>query len=105
MTTQRSTVGAAGGSKPPSSSPSAAIVKIENFAFQPRNLQIKAGTTVTWVNDDDVPHTASSTTTPQAFDSGALDTDDRYSFTFTQPGSFAYFCKVHPHMTGTVVVQ
>src|SRR5579862_4109143 len=65
-------------------------VKIENFAFLPRELHIDVGTTVTWQNADDVPHTATSKDDPQIFDSGALDTDDKFSFTFSKPGKYAY---------------
>ena len=83
----------------------AVTVKIENFAFLPKELNIAAGTTVTWQNADDVPHTATSKDDPQVFDSGPLDTDDKFSFTFSKPGKYAYYCKVHPHMTGVVVVK
>jgi plastocyanin len=78
-------------------------VKIDNFAFLPQRLAVKAGTTVTWTNADDSPHTVVSGT--KLFKSKALDTDDRFSFTFTTPGAYDYFCSVHPHMTGTVVVE
>lgn len=80
-------------------------VSIDNFAFKPRELSVAAGTTITWVNHDDVPHTATGSGEQPAFDSKALDTDDKYSFTFTKPGTYKYFCKVHTHMTGTVVVK
>jgi plastocyanin len=86
-------------------SQAAAVVKIENFAFEPKELDIAVGTTVTWSNADDVPHTATSKDEPSAFDSGALDTDEKFSFTFSKAGTFAYYCKVHPHMTGVVVVK
>jgi plastocyanin len=82
-----------------------ATVKIENFTFEPRELQIAVGTTVTWQNADDVPHTATSKDDPQTFDSGALDTDDKFSYTFTKPGRYAYYCKVHPHMQGVITVK
>jgi plastocyanin len=78
-------------------------VKIDNFAFLPQRLVVKAGTTVTWINADDSPHTVASST--KLFKSKALDTDDRFAFTFTTPGVHEYFCSVHPHMTGTVVVE
>lgn len=78
-------------------------VKIANFTFSPPELKVKAGTTVTWVNADDIPHTVTSTT--QAFRSKPLDTDDKFSFTFTTPGSYKYFCSLHPHMTGMIVVE
>ena len=64
---------------------------------------MKAGTTVTWTNQDDIPHTVTSTT--KQFKSKALDTDDKFSFTFTTPGSYEYFCSLHTHMTGTIVVE
>jgi plastocyanin len=80
-------------------------VAIDNFNFTPRELSVSVGDTVTWVNHDDVPHTASSSDDPAAFDSKALDTDDKYSFTFAKPGTYKYYCKVHPHMTGSVVVR
>jgi plastocyanin len=83
----------------------AVTVTIENFAFIPKEVDITAGTTVTWQNADDVPHTATSKGDVQIFDSGPLDTDDKFSFTFNQPGTYAYYCKVHPHMTGVVVVK
>ena len=78
-------------------------VKIDDFAFLPQRLAVKAGTTVTWINADDSPHTVASNT--KLFKSKALDTDDRFSFTFTTPGVYEYFCSVHPHMTGAVVVE
>ena len=80
-----------------------AKVKIDNFTFEPRKLTIKAGTTVTWKNEDDIPHTVASAT--KAFKSKALDTDDSFSFTFATPGTYEYFCSLHPHMTGTIVVE
>ena len=85
--------------------PATVSVRIDNFSFQPRTLDVAVGTTVTWQNADDVPHTASSSGERQVFDSGALDTDDKFSFTFSKPGKYAYFCKVHPHMTGVVIVK
>ena len=78
-------------------------VTIDNFTFNPQRLTIKAGTTVIWTNQDDIPHTVASTT--KAFKSKVLDTDDKFSFTFTTPGEYAYFCSLHPHMTGTIVVE
>jgi amicyanin len=80
-----------------------AEVTIDNFTFSPQTLTIKAGTKVTWMNRDDIPHIIASTT--KAFKSPALDTDDSYSFTFTTAGNYEYFCTLHPHMTGTVVVE
>jgi plastocyanin len=80
-----------------------AEVHIENSAFTPQRLTVKAGATVTWLNDDDIPHTVASST--KLYKSKALDTNDRFSFTFTTPGTYEYFCSLHPHMTGTVVVE
>ena len=78
-------------------------VKIDNFAFAPQRVVVKAGTTVTWINDDDIPHTVASST--KLFKSNALDTKDQFSFTFTTAGAYEYFCSLHPHMTGTIVVE
>ena len=78
-------------------------VKIDNFAFAPQRVVVAAGTTVTWTNADDAPHTIVSTT--KLFKSSALDTEDKFSFTFATPGTYDYFCSLHPHMTGTVVVE
>ena len=78
-------------------------VKIENFTFDPPRLLVKPGTMVTWINEDDIPHTITSTT--KIFRSKALDTDDRFSFTFSMPGVYEYFCSLHPHMKGTIVVE
>jgi plastocyanin len=66
-------------------------------------LTVKAGTTVTWVNQDDIPHALASNA--KVFKSKALDTDDKFSFTFAAPGIYDYFCSMHPHMTGTIVVE
>src|SRR5580704_4970218 len=78
-------------------------VKIDNFTFAPQSLTLKVGTTVTWINEDDIPHTVAAT--GKAFRSKVLDTDDKFSFTFTTAGTFEYFCSLHPHMTGTIVVE
>ena len=82
----------------------AAAVSIDNFTFSPQQLTVKAGTTVTWTNKDDIPHGIAAT--GNTFKrSAAMDTDDSYSFTFTTPGTYQYFCYIHPHMTGTIVVE
>ncbi|HLN38915.1 MAG TPA: cupredoxin family copper-binding protein [Xanthobacteraceae bacterium] len=82
----------------------AAAVGIDNFTFNPQTVTVKAGTTVTWTNKDDIPHGIA--TTNNAFKrSQALDTDDSFSFTFSTPGTYQYFCYIHPHMTGTIVVE
>src|SRR5262245_1034122 len=86
----------------PVSAADATVVKIGNFTFGPQELKIKAGTTITWTNEDDIPHTVVS---PNNFRSKVLDTDGTYSFTFTTPGTYKYFCSLHPHMTGTIVVE
>jgi plastocyanin len=78
-------------------------VKIDNFTFNAQQITVKAGDTVTWINHDDIPHTVTSKT--MAFRSKAMDTDDKFSFTFATPGKFEYFCSLHPHMTGTIVVE
>jgi len=80
-----------------------AAVEIDQFAFIPQRITVKAGTTVTWINEDDVPHTVASSS--KLFKSKALDTGDKFSFTFTTPGTYAYICSVHPYMTGAVVVE
>jgi plastocyanin len=77
--------------------------KIENFTFVPQRLTVKAGTTVTWTNADDIPHAVASTT--KAFKSNVLDSNDKFSFTFSNAGVYEYFCSLHPHMTGTIVVE
>jgi plastocyanin len=78
-------------------------VKIDNFSFGPATLTVATGTTVTWTNNDDVPHTVVSD--DKLFKSKALDTDDKFSYTFTKPGTYNYFCSVHPKMTAKVVVK
>ena len=78
-------------------------VMIDNFTFNPPKLTVTAGTTVTWDNEDDIPHTVASSA--RVFRSRALDTGDKYSFTFATPGVYEYFCSLHPHMTGTIVVE
>jgi plastocyanin len=80
-------------------------IVIDNFTFDPPQLTINTGTKVTWVNHDDVPHTATSTVKPRVFDSGTLDTDQKFSFVFTAPGTYDYFCAVHPKMTAQVIVK
>jgi plastocyanin len=78
-------------------------VKIDNFSFGPATLTVPTGATVTWTNRDDIPHTVVSE--DKAFKSKVLDTDEKFSFTFAKPGTYSYFCSVHPKMTGKVVVQ
>jgi plastocyanin len=83
--------------------PATVEVKIDNFSFGPGTLTVPVGTTVTWTNRDDIPHTVVST--EGVFKSKVLDTDEKYSFTFSKAGTFPYFCSIHPKMTGNVVVQ
>src|ERR1700680_4333018 len=85
--------------------PSAATagVKIDNFVFGPQTLTVPVGTTVTWTNSDDIPHT--SVSTEGVFKSNVLDTDEKFSYTFTKAGTYPYYCTIHPKMTGKVVVQ
>jgi amicyanin len=80
-----------------------ATVKIANFTFQAPVVTVKPGSTVTWVNDDDIPHTV--TANDKSFKSKVLDSGDKFSFTFAKPGEFGYFCSLHPHMTGKVIVR
>jgi len=78
-------------------------VKIDNFVFGPQTITVPAGTTVTWTNSDDIPHTAVST--DGVFKSKVLDTDEKFSYTFTKAGTYPYYCTIHPKMTGKIVVQ
>jgi len=82
---------------------SSAEVKIDNFSFGPAALTVAVGTTVTWTNRDDIPHTVVSD--DKVFKSKVMDTDEKFSYTFTKPGTYGYFCSIHPKMTGKVVVQ
>jgi amicyanin len=96
--------GLAGGVLVARAQTAAATVSIDNFTFNPQTLTVKAGTTVTWTNKDDIPHGIAATA--NAFKrSAAMDTDGTYSFTFTTAGTYQYFCYIHPHMTGTIVVE
>jgi len=83
--------------------PPAAAVTIGNFTFKAPVVTVKAGTTITWTNGDDIPHTVVAK--DGSFKSKVLDTGDRFSFTFAKVGQFGYFCSIHPHMTGTIVVK
>jgi len=78
-------------------------VLIDNFTFKPETLEVAAGTKVIWVNHDDVPHTVRSI--DDTFRSGTLDTDDVYERVFSEPGTYEYYCGVHRHMTGKIVVE
>ena len=85
--------------------PSAASagVNIDNFVFGPQTITVPVGATVTWTNKDDIPHT--SVSTEGVFKSKVLDTDEKFSYTFTKAGTYPYYCTIHPKMTGKVVVQ
>ena len=82
---------------------SAAAVKIDNFSFTPATITVPAGTQVRWTNRDDIPHTVVAD--DKSFKSKALDTDEEFVYTFSKPGTYKYFCSLHPKMTATVVVQ
>jgi plastocyanin len=84
-------------------SAASAAVKIDNFVFGPQAITVPVGTTVTWTNSDDIPHTAAST--DGVFKSKVMDTDEQFSYTFTKPGTYPYYCTIHPKMTGKIVVQ
>ena len=89
--------GASGNTKP------AIEISVDNFTFGPAEIAVPVNGTVTWVNHDDVPHVIAST--DGLFRSKALDTDDKFAFTFTKPGTYGYFCALHPKMVGRVVVK
>lgn len=99
------TVGAvmAGGMLMAQAQTASGAVGIDNFTFNPQQLTVKVGATVTWTNKDDIPHAVAAS--DRTFRSKTLDTGDSYAFTFTTPGTFQYFCSLHPHMTGTIVVE
>jgi plastocyanin len=96
--------GLAGGMMVARAQSAATAISIDNFTFTPQTVTVKAGTTVIWTNKDDIPHGIAATGNAFA-KSKALDTDNSYSFTFTTPGTYKYFCYIHPHMTGTIVVE
>ena len=78
-------------------------VRVDNFTFGPATLTVPVNSTVTWVNKDDLPHVIASD--DGVFKSKALDTDDKYSYTFTKAGTYPYYCSIHPKMVGKIVVQ
>lgn len=88
---------------PPANPSSEVAIKIENFSFSPATVTVPVGTTVRWTNRDDIPHTVVSD--DKAFKSKALDTDENFTYTFSKPGTYSYFCSIHPKMTAKVVVQ
>jgi plastocyanin len=83
--------------------PESKEIKIDNFSFGPGTLTVAVGSTVTWTNRDEMPHTAVST--DGIFKSKVMDTDEKFTYTFERSGTFTYFCSIHPKMTGKVVVQ
>lgn len=78
-------------------------ITLDNFTFAPAMLTVPVNSTVTWVNKDDIPHVIASN--DGLFKSKALDTDDKFSYTFTKAGTYDYYCSIHPKMQGKVVVQ
>ena len=78
-------------------------IKVDNFTFSPAVVTVAENSTITWTNKDDVPHVIAST--DGAFRSKGLDTDDHYSFKFTRPGTYSYYCSIHPKMTGKIIVH
>jgi plastocyanin len=84
-------------------SPTSADVKIDNFSFTPAAITVKVGTQITWTNGDDIPHTVVSE--DHSFKSTVLDTDEKFTFTASKPGTYSYFCSIHPKMTGKLVVE
>jgi amicyanin len=103
--TPPSGAGASQGLRATATTGAAAKVSIDNFAFSPEELVVTVGATVTWVNTDDEAHTVTSKAVPPVFDSKSLQTDDKFSFEFKTPGTYDYFCKPHPYMTGKVIVK
>ena len=81
----------------------ATAVKIDNFVFSPNPVTVPVGTTVRWTNQDDIPHNVVSD--DKSFKSKVLDTDETFTYTFAKPGTYTYFCSIHPKMTGKIVVQ
>ncbi|HVS40343.1 MAG TPA: plastocyanin/azurin family copper-binding protein [Gemmataceae bacterium] len=104
-TSPPSGAGASQGSPTAATTGAAAKVSIDNFAFSPKELVVTTGVIVTWVNTDDVAHTVTSNSVPPIFDSKTLHTEDKFSFEFKRPGTYEYFCKPHPYMTGKVIVK
>jgi plastocyanin len=89
--------------KPAQGAGSGAEVTIDNFSFAPATLTVAAGTQVTWTNRDDIPHTVVNT--DKVFKSKVLDSEEKFAFTLDKPGTYQYFCSLHPKMTGTIVVK
>ncbi len=83
--------------------PASASVSIDNFSFTPAKTEVAVGTAVTWTNRDDIPHVVASV--EKKFVSPVLDTDQQFTYTFSEPGVFPYFCRIHPHMIGSITVR
>ena len=98
-------LGAAGGLAVTGARAAEALVTIDNFTFAPAQLTVAPGTRVTWTNRDDIPHTVTGSEAPRAIRSPPLDTGDSFAFAFAQAGTYRYFCSLHPHMQGMVVVR
>src|SRR5829696_4170088 len=96
-------VSAASSGAPASNAAAPIVVAIKDYEFSPPMLTIAPGTTITWVNEDESPHTVAEN--GKIFRSAALDTGDRFSYTFAQPGEFDYYCTLHPMMVGKIVVK
>jgi plastocyanin len=90
---------------PPAPSAQSRTISIGNFAFNPANIEVPVGTQLTWSNEDDVPHTIVSTDGGPVIKSPPLDTDQKFTTVLERPGTYRYFCSLHPHMTGTIVVR
>jgi plastocyanin len=86
-------------------SPATTTVVIDNFAFSPPQLSVPVGTTVIWKNQDDMPHTIVNDAKPREFKSSPIDSGEQFSWTFSKAGTYAYFCSLHPRMTGVVTVR
>jgi plastocyanin len=95
--------------QPPTSNevrpPADATVLISTFHYAPAELTVPVGTKVIWTNRDDAPHTITSSSKPRLLDSPRLDTDETFSHTFSAPGTFSYYCTLHPRMTGKIIVK
>jgi plastocyanin len=79
-------------------------IEIKDFAFNPQTITVKSGEKITWINRDEEPHTVVSVE-KQFKKSSALDTDQEFTITAGAPGTYTYYCSVHPKMTGTIVVE
>jgi plastocyanin len=95
----------AGGVSGATPGPETKQISMSNFKYIPDTLTVPAGTKVTWTNQDDMPHTVTSTVNPKVLDSEALDTDAGFSYVFTEPGTYDYLCTIHPKMAARVIVE